>query len=84
MAGQAINQVNVGNVHAIAHQLGAHFGVPHGIANAMVMPHVLKCSMPAATARLSELGAELGFHSADEFVTAIRAKSPSQPLYRSC
>ena len=73
MAGQAINQVNVGNVHAIAHQLGAHFGVPHGIANAMVMPHVLRASMPEATSRLSELGATLGYNSADDFITAISA-----------
>ncbi len=40
-AGVAINQVNVGNVHAIAHQLGANFGIPHGHANALVLPHVL-------------------------------------------
>ena len=35
-AGLAINQVNVGNVHAIAHQLGGKYGIPHGLANALV------------------------------------------------
>lgn len=73
MAGQAINQVNVGNIHAIAHQLGARYGVPHGIANAMVMPHVLKLSLPAASRRLGELGALVGCNSAEEFVTSIAA-----------
>ena len=73
MAGQAINQVNVGNVHAIAHQLGARYGIPHGIANAQVLPHVLKASMPQASMRLGELGAMLGLNGADEFITAIRA-----------
>ena len=34
-AGIAINQVGVGNVHAIAHQLGARYGIPHGQANAL-------------------------------------------------
>jgi alcohol dehydrogenase class IV len=73
MAGQAINQVNVGNVHAIAHQLGARYGIPHGIANAQVMPHALKASMPEASLRLGELATMLGFNGADEFITGIRA-----------
>ncbi len=73
MAGQAINQVNVGNIHAIAHQLGARYGVPHGIANAMVMPHVLRLSLSTAGVRLSELGALVGFNGAEEFVTSIQA-----------
>ncbi len=73
MAGQAINQVNVGNVHAIAHQLGARYGVPHGIANAMVMPHVLKLSLPAAAGRLAELGAMVGYNGAEDFITSIQA-----------
>ncbi len=73
MAGQAINQVNVGNIHAIAHQLGARYGVPHGIANAMVMPHVLKLSMPAAAGRLADLGRLVGYNGAEEFVASIQA-----------
>jgi len=39
--GVAIGNGHVGNVHAIAHQLGTLFHVPHGVANAMVLPHVL-------------------------------------------
>jgi alcohol dehydrogenase class IV len=73
MAGQAINQVNVGNVHAIAHQLGARYGTPHGIANAQVLPFALKASMPAASGRLAELASMLGYNGADEFVIAVRA-----------
>ena len=72
MAGQAINQVNVGNVHAIAHQLGARFGVPHGQANAMVMPHVLELSKGKVGDRLAALGRSVGYSSADAFIDAIR------------
>ncbi len=72
MAGQAINQVNVGNVHAIAHQLGAFYGIPHGLANAMVMPHVLDYSLEDARGRLTELAQMIGRNSAEEFVAAIR------------
>ncbi|MFT5484709.1 MAG: alcohol dehydrogenase, partial [Halieaceae bacterium] len=54
-AGIAINQVNVGNVHAIAHQLGAKYGVPHGVANSLVLPHVLQLSRPSADQLLAQL-----------------------------
>ncbi len=54
-AGIAINQVGVGNVHAIAHQLGARFGIPHGQANALVLPHVLKACLAEAETALAEL-----------------------------
>jgi alcohol dehydrogenase class IV len=80
MAGQAINQVNVGNVHAIAHQLGARFGVPHGQANAMVMPHVLELSKGKAGDRLAALGREVGCESADAFIEAIRQLNRSLGL----
>jgi alcohol dehydrogenase len=72
MAGQAINQVNVGNVHAIAHQLGAFYGVPHGLANAQVMPLVLDLSLEAARARLTELAQMIGRNTAEEFIAAVR------------
>lgn len=65
-AGMAINQVNVGNVHAIAHQLGGKYGIPHGQANAMVLPHVLEfCATEAQTA-LAELGRLIGVAEAGQ------------------
>jgi alcohol dehydrogenase len=72
LAGQAINMVNVGNVHAIAHQLGAFYGVPHGLANAQVMPHVLDLSLESARQRLTELAQIIGRNSAEEFISAVR------------
>lgn len=55
LAGQAFTIAGVGYVHAIAHNLGALYHLPHGLANAIVMPHVLKASMPQCEARLAEL-----------------------------
>merc|ERR1711934_672575 len=40
-AGLAFTRANVGYVHAIAHQFGGMFHTPHGVANAMLLPHVL-------------------------------------------
>ena len=54
-AGVAINQVGVGNVHAIAHQLGARYGIPHGQANALALPHVLRACLAEAETALAEL-----------------------------
>jgi alcohol dehydrogenase len=54
-AGMAFTRANVGYVHAIAHQFGARFHTPHGLANAIVLPHVLKFSAPAITGRLAQL-----------------------------
>ena len=78
-AGLAINGAAVGNVHAIAHQLGAWYGTPHGLANALVMPEVLRFSKDVAEARLAQLAdlLELGKRSdstsikADNFINAV-------------
>lgn len=54
-AGIAFTRANVGYVHAIAHQFGGIYHTPHGLANAIMLPHVLKYSAPAITGRLAAL-----------------------------
>ena len=56
-AGLAFTRANVGYVHAIAHQLGGRYHVPHGLANAILLPHVLRFLAPAVTKRLALLAA---------------------------
>lgn len=54
-AGLAFTRANVGYVHAIAHQFGGRYHTPHGLANAILLPQVLRFSLPAVTERLAQL-----------------------------
>ncbi|QQD17849.1 iron-containing alcohol dehydrogenase [Spongiibacter nanhainus] len=60
-AGLAINDTNIGNVHALAHQLGRVYSTPHGLANAIVLPYVLETMIDACGPRLASLARELSF-----------------------
>jgi len=65
-AGIAFTRANVGYVHAIAHQFGGRYHTPHGLANAIVLPHVLRFSAPAVTDRLARLAVRAGLGQAGE------------------
>ncbi|MDH4182458.1 MAG: iron-containing alcohol dehydrogenase, partial [Betaproteobacteria bacterium] len=72
--GLAFTRANVGYVHAIAHQLGAKYHVPHGLANAIVLPHVLRFLAPAVTSRLAALALRAGVGSERERPAALAKK----------
>jgi alcohol dehydrogenase len=65
-AGLAFTRANVGNVHAIAHQLGGKYHTPHGLANAIMLPHVLRFSSAAITGKLARLAQSARLGNADE------------------
>ena len=71
-AGFAFTRANVGYVHAIAHQFGGKYHTPHGLANAIMLPLVLKYSAPAITERLALLAirAKVGKDGEDRDVLA--------------
>lgn len=51
MAGMAFSNSQPGLVHAMAHPLGALFNVPHGVANAILLSHVMRFNMPECAER---------------------------------
>ena len=59
-AGAAFTRASVGNVHAIAHTLGGLYGVGHGLANAVLLPVVLRDYGPAAHRKLARLAELVG------------------------
>ncbi|WP_299789426.1 iron-containing alcohol dehydrogenase [uncultured Shewanella sp.] len=60
-AGLAFTKASLGYVHAISHNLGAKYGIPHGLANAIVLPYVLDYSKAEIVPRLAELSRACGF-----------------------
>ncbi len=63
-AGVAFTRAYVGYVHAIAHNLGGMYGIPHGLANAVILPYVLDFFGETAYKRLAELADAAGLDCA--------------------
>jgi alcohol dehydrogenase class IV len=60
MAGAAFAQSRLGNVHAISHTLGGVFNIPHGFANAALLPFVMKFNLPACAEQYKDIAVALG------------------------
>ena len=60
LAGLAFTKSYVGYVHAIAHSLGGKYNVAHGLANAIILPHVLKAYGKAVHKKLWQIGVYVG------------------------
>ncbi|MGN1444389.1 MAG: iron-containing alcohol dehydrogenase [Acutalibacteraceae bacterium] len=78
-AGMAFTRAYVGYVHAIAHNLGGFYGVPHGLANAIILPYVLEYYGETAHARLAKLAVISGVKTdgtdaekAEAFIESIK------------
>ena len=60
LAGLAFSQTRLGNVHAMSHPVGARHGVHHGLANAVILPHVMEYNLQARIPEFAALAAALG------------------------
>jgi len=59
-AGMAFGNSSVGTVHAVAHALGGFFNVPHGVANAMMLPYVMRYNLIACPSKFEDIAVALG------------------------
>jgi lactaldehyde reductase len=55
VAGMAFSNVGLGVVHGMAHPMGALFDVPHGVANALLLPTIMRFNAPAALDKFTEI-----------------------------
>jgi alcohol dehydrogenase class IV len=60
LAGWAFSNAMVGLVHAMAHSLGAVTGTPHGLANAMLLPHVMRYNCDAVEELIADIAGAMG------------------------
>jgi alcohol dehydrogenase len=58
--GLCLGPVNTAAIHALSYPLGGEFHVAHGVANAVLLPHVLEFNLPAAPKRYAEVAIALG------------------------
>ncbi|KAB2954230.1 iron-containing alcohol dehydrogenase [Heliorestis acidaminivorans] len=83
LAGMAFNNASLGYVHAMAHQLGGFYNLPHGVCNAILLPHVESFNLIASTERFRDIAIAMGENvnglstrdSADKAIEAIRKLS---------
>lgn len=60
LAGMAFNNASLGYVHAMAHQLGGFYNLPHGVCNAILLPHVQEFNAQAVPHKLKECAKAMG------------------------
>jgi len=81
MAGVAFGNAQVGVVHALAHSVGGRFGVPHGVANSILLPYCMEYNLDAVVDKYRLVAQAMGINvsglsdeaAAREAVEAIRA-----------
>ena len=80
LAGRAFSKSYVGYIHAVAHSLGGRYNIPHGLANAVLLPEVLEAYGPCIHEKLHQLAVAAGLsqpgearaESAGKFIAAVR------------
>ncbi len=83
LAGMAFNNASLGYVHAMAHQLGGFYNLPHGVCNAILLPEVCAFNLIACPERFADIAVALGENiddlaavdAADVAIEAIRKLS---------
>ena len=83
LAGQAFANSPVAAVHALAYPIGGTFHVPHGLSNALVLPHVLRFNAPDAAHLYAEIAAD-AFPSLEREEGRRAAARPSSRNWPAC
>jgi alcohol dehydrogenase class IV len=73
-AGLAFSNSSVALVHGMSRPIGAHFHVPHGLSNAMLLPAITRFSIRGAEARYAQAARRSGFAEASDDDAAAAAK----------
>jgi len=86
MAGMAFNNSGLGITHSIAHSLGALYHIPHGLANAVILPHVIRFNSFDVGVKYREISEILGLESGSvekgisSLIEAVRSLNESMGI----
>jgi len=70
LAGMAFGNSDVGAVHCISEAVGSIYDTPHGVANAVFLPHVMDFNLPVSARRYAEMSRLAGIHEVDDYEAA--------------
>ncbi|HWA45080.1 MAG TPA: iron-containing alcohol dehydrogenase [Hypericibacter adhaerens] len=79
LAGQAFANSPVAAVHALAYPLGGHYHIPHGLSNALMLPHVLRFNAETSSAAYVEIAPD-AFPELEEVGSQVRAAAFADKL----
>src|SRR5690625_7613114 len=82
LAGMAFNNAGLGCVHAIGQQFGGFYNLPHGVCNAILLPHVSRFNLMAKIDRYADIAEFLGekVEGLSEYDAALLAISSIERL----
>jgi len=75
LAGMSMENVGLGLIHAMSHQVSGHYDTPHGLANALLLPHVLALNGSVCQSKMRSLaGLVRGSHGFERWLTKLYAR----------
>lgn len=85
LGGFCLGPVNTAAVHALSYPLGSKFHLPHGLSNALLLPHVMEFSMEAAPQRYAEVAVAIGCkYQENDYETAKKGIEKINDMIKAC
>jgi len=82
IAGMGFSNVGLGLVHGMAHPLGAFYGVPHGVANAVLLPHLMAYNADYTGEKYRDIAKAMGVRNTDAMTLAQARKSAVDAVFK--
>ena len=82
IAGMGFSNVGLGLVHGMAHPLGAFYGVPHGVANAVLLPHLMAYNADYTGEKHRDIAKAMGVRNTEAMTLAQARKSAVDAVFK--